>query len=772
MVVKVKPVGEEPSAISVAGPVVAQNFTSTSTGTSLADLTVTNLTAGTVNSTATGGIYNTATTTPTIGTGLAYSGTIGSLIGGVSGTLTNNGVVSLANGTGIACSNTPGGSGSCSFANQSGNTFLVNQASGNGVPTGVASSTIARTLFGVGTNGFVLAEVAGVPTWVATTTLATISGQLNLATQVTGILPVANGGTASSTLTGILVGNGTSQVGTLLIGSNLTFDGTTLSATGGGSGAAFAWTPTLNFNTNYNATNTPLWARAGLAASSTSATIPTLAISNTGGGPAAQFNGNVNVDSYFSVGGAPLFPTTNEIADFSTTTDTYGAVTIQNRSATANASADFVWANGNTVNNLAYYADCGLNSNQYTNTTYPAFQQKNNFYCYNTDGPVSIGSATSSATMGYLNFFTGGSAAANEAMRIVSSGNVGIATTSPYARLSIGTQQNGGVQFVIGSTSRSDFIVRDDTANNGGFLAVGIGTNIPASVSNNRIGVQIGDVGNAIATDFRMVNSGARGRMFVTTSSVGFGSDTNTSLMLQTNGTTRYTITNGGFHAFGTTTPWGYMSVNPNAITAGAPFFVIGSSTATQFIVDSIGEVGIGTTSPWRNLSVVGTMAVTGLTTSTAGNAVCRLATGELVDAGNTTCVTSSEKTKHDLSPITSEEAKRDIMGLVSISYTNNEDGERRLGFSAEQTYKLDPRLVELAKSDFRLPDGQVIKKGEPISIDYLRAWTVMVKFVQDISNRQDSQEARIAVLEAKIEALESQKQIMTMCQITPAYDY
>ncbi len=40
--------------------------------------------------------------------------------------------------------------------------------------------------------------------------LKTIAGSVNLATQVTGTLPVGNGGTGTTTLTGVLKGNGTS----------------------------------------------------------------------------------------------------------------------------------------------------------------------------------------------------------------------------------------------------------------------------------------------------------------------------------------------------------------------------------------------------------------------------------------------------------------------------------------------------------------------------------------------------------------------------------
>ena len=61
------------------------------------------------------------------------------------------------------------------------------------------------------------------------------------------------------------------------------------------------------------------------------------------------------------------------------------------------------------------------------------------------------------------------------------------------------------------------------------------------------------------------------------------------------------TSTNVGI---GTTSPWAKLSIQS---TAGIPQFVIGSSTATQFLVDESGRVGIGTTSPAHTLAVSGT---------------------------------------------------------------------------------------------------------------------------------------------------------------------
>ncbi len=54
----------------------------------------------------------------------------------------------------------------------------------------------------------------------------------------------------------------------------------------------------------------------------------------------------------------------------------------------------------------------------------------------------------------------------------------------------------------------------------------------------------------------------------------------------------------------GSTTPWAKLSVSAIAADGSAPLFAIGSSTATQFMIDNTGKVGIGTTSPYATLSL------------------------------------------------------------------------------------------------------------------------------------------------------------------------
>src|SRR3989344_8568389 len=61
---------------------------------------------------------------------------------------------------------------------------------------------------------------------------------------------------------------------------------------------------------------------------------------------------------------------------------------------------------------------------------------------------------------------------------------------------------------------------------------------------------------------------------------------------------TNGTILTSGKVGVASSTPCGLLSVNPSALGSGVPEFVIGSSTATHFIVNGAGNVGIGTASP------------------------------------------------------------------------------------------------------------------------------------------------------------------------------
>lgn len=125
---------------------------------------------------------------------------------------------------------------------------------------------------------------------------------------ITGILGVSHGGTGSSTLSGILIGNGTSAVQTLTIGSNLSLVGTTLSATGFESPLTFTYplvrtlnaislafgTTTSNTWANTQTfTNSPVFSTltAGTVNSTSGGTIYSTATSSVSSGVGISFGG-------------------------------------------------------------------------------------------------------------------------------------------------------------------------------------------------------------------------------------------------------------------------------------------------------------------------------------------------------------------------------------------------------------------------------------------------------------------------------------------------
>lgn len=124
-------------------------------------------------------------------------GTGGQYLVWLNGVPTWQATTTVSNGTGINCAFNSGANAmSCSFANQSANTVLVNQSGSNGVPTGLATTTFGNTLYGVGTTGQFLQWNGSSPNWATT-------------------LGIANGGTNATSFT--TSGNAVYYDGTRLV---------------------------------------------------------------------------------------------------------------------------------------------------------------------------------------------------------------------------------------------------------------------------------------------------------------------------------------------------------------------------------------------------------------------------------------------------------------------------------------------------------------------------------------------------------------------------
>lgn len=230
--------------------------------------------------------------------------------------------------------------------------------------------------------------------------------------------------------------------------------------------------------------------------------------------------------------------------------------------------------------------------------------------------------------------------------------NVGIGSTTPFDKLSlVGNLQQYGAYAHFGTAAplypevaqSAIGLWGNDNTTNGVQLSVGntnagasaySGINLLSSDANSNLTNFAGiyknspyysDVtfGTGVNSPNQMLVQNTLGAI---TSVVSTTSPASAFFNWLTNGTASTNevmrLTSTGFLGIGSTTPWAKLSVNANALGAGVPQFVVGSSTATNFVVSNAGFVGVATSTPTNPFEVLGGSYFQGTMRIISGNAL------------------------------------------------------------------------------------------------------------------------------------------------------
>jgi hypothetical protein len=308
-------------------------------------------------------------------------------------------------------------------------------------------------------------------------------------------------------------------------------------------------------------------------------------------------------------------------------------------------------------------------------------------------------------------------------------GNIGIGTSTPNWLLDVaGTHPSIDLSDASAGTNLKHWLFTSE----GGNLYIGTSTDAYATSTTAELTFMGGTGANA--GNIGIGSSSPAAQLSV----VG---DLNTApsfIVGGLNNSTQLIVNGSGNVGIATTSPWGLLSVNANALTAGTPQFVVGSSTTTNLIVANNGKVGVGTTTPWRTLSVAGNVAINGLTSATTGDYLCLNTTTGEVTMG-TTCTLSTGKVKNTITPLSATAGLTDVLQLNPVTFLYDQGfgdngSTTQTGFIAEQAASVNPLFATYASTAFNTPSG-VVNVGDPNGIQWNAITSASVEAIQQIES-------------------------------------
>jgi hypothetical protein len=302
-----------------------------------------------------------------------------------------------------------------------------------------------------------------------------------------------------------------------------------------------------------------------------------------------------------------------------------------------------------------------------------------------TSGANGASLSASFATGGYgpLKFLTTNT----EAMRIDSSGNVGIGTSSPGQKLDVVNTANSAVAVRLNSTNSG-------SSTSGAFI---LGNDADSSV----FYIQQNSSGNTTLGGANSVNlfSKAGAMTFSTASTEAMRVDSSGNLLVGTTSqirSSKLSIVGGDLYA---------------------PGFRVGGTTSNLYIYEGATNIlnfQVGNTGSFRYFS---------FDTSGNGNAL----NGSWVNG-------SDARLKENVKTL--DKGLLEVLSLHPVSYNRIGAEQTEIGFIAQEMRSILPEVVH--------------DTGEYLGISYGNITAVLVKAIQELSAKNDALETRLTALEAK----------------------